>query len=250
MLRNGFLFRRLASLMPCVLSGVAEGKLILSNKWLVASLRDVFLSAHYWRLYDHLDSEPKVVVDFGAHCGHFIALMHLIITERFGRDMATYVAVEANPMLMPLIRQTVADLNLQSQTTIFHGALGRREGTINLQINSHNLLAASVTSNRSGARHVTVPYLDPRTLLEQRSIIDVLKIDIEGSEYELWHHCPEVFRAAKHIVMELHGSVQSVETLLNDLIKLGFTRQSQDIVRNGMSMVLLRNSQSHPLSPI
>src|SRR5262245_65517173 len=94
MLSEGFLYRRLAGFVPCALPGVAGGSLLLRNKWQVSSLRDVFLSSHYWRLFEHLDAPPSLIVDLGGHCGHFVVLCELVLEERFGGSAAQYLVVE------------------------------------------------------------------------------------------------------------------------------------------------------------
>src|SRR5215211_4528271 len=113
----GFVYRRLARFAPCVLPSVGAGRIVLRDKGVVASARDVFLSAHYWRLFEFLDEPPKLVVDLGAHCGHFTVLLHLVITERFGHDHAKYHLVEAVPSLVRKARKTLQEAGLESQVT-------------------------------------------------------------------------------------------------------------------------------------
>src|SRR5688500_6199449 len=107
MLSDGFLYRRIAPAAPCALRNVADGSLLLRNKWQVASLRDVFLSSHYWRLFEHLETPPVFVVDLGGHCGHFPVLCEMVIQERFGQSAARYLIVEGMAKLVENIHATL-----------------------------------------------------------------------------------------------------------------------------------------------
>ncbi len=106
---KGFLYRRLARFLPCVFPHVGSGSLSVHNKYDIASLRDVFMSAHWLLagLSEHMSAPPKLVVDLGAHCGHFSVLCHLATLERFGADSAEYILVEALPLLIPQIHRVV-----------------------------------------------------------------------------------------------------------------------------------------------
>src|SRR5437899_999767 len=143
MLPAGFLCRRIAGLAPCALLGVAGGALALRNKWQVSSLRDVFLSAHYWRLFELLSTPPSLVVDLGGHCGHFPVLCDLIIEERYGRSSAHYLVFEALAELIDEIHSTMGDTGLSSRCTVVHGLVGRGGGSAQLRINPSNLLETS-----------------------------------------------------------------------------------------------------------
>jgi hypothetical protein len=144
MLSQGFLYRRLAGLIPCALPGVAGGSLLLRNKWQISSARDVFMSSHYWRLFDQLDAPPAFIVDLGGHCGHFVVLSELVLEERFGRSDARYLVVEGMPELIEEIRATVRDTGLAGRCTIVQGLVGKRSGSAVLRSGRSNLLEASV----------------------------------------------------------------------------------------------------------
>lgn len=204
MLSEGFLYRRLAPIIPCALRNVAGGDLLLHNKWQISSLRDVFLSSHYWRLFEHLTVAPSFVVDLGGHCGHFAVLTELVIEDRFGQSHARYLVVEAFADLLGNIRQTFDDTGIASRCTLVHGLVGRRVGSGELRINRSNLLESSVASRISADSSQKVAYVDLLRYIPEGKPIDILKVDIEGSEYDLVDAYPTLIRQANLVVMEIH----------------------------------------------
>jgi FkbM family methyltransferase len=238
MLSQGFLYRRLAAIMPCVLPGVAAGALVLRNKWQVASLRDVFLSSHYWRLFDQLDAPPSLVVDLGGHCGHFVVLCELLLEERFGASEARYLIVEGLPELVDIIRSTLADTGLGSRATVLHGLVGRREGSAILRSGSANLLETSAVLHRDGARAVSVPYLDLLRHVPDGEAIDILKVDIEGSEYDLVASYPTLLQRARLVAMEIHDVGQPAQSVLDALAAAGLEPCAPHI-RKGPNLLVL-----------
>ncbi len=224
MLPEGFLYRRLAKYLPCALPGVADGALVLRNKWQVASLRDVFLSAHYWRLFEHLDAAPEFVVDLGGHCGHFVVLSELVQEERFGSRNTRYLVVEGLSELVDNIRETVSDTGLENRCSIVHGLVGKRSGSAALMRGRSNLLDASaVTRPATVAQSTDVPYVDLLRHVPPSASIDVLKVDIEGSEYDFVENYAELLERTRLLAMEIHDVGEPIERVLDALDAAGLT---------------------------
>jgi len=235
---EGFLYRRLAGLVPCALPGVAQGALVLRNKWQVASLRDVFLSSHYWRLFEHLESPPSLVVDLGGHCGHFVVLCDLILEERFAASRTQYVIVEGLRELVDNIRVTLADTGIGPRCKVLHGLVGRREGSAHLRSNPSNLLEASVMLTNGEERGGETPYLDLLLHLPEGATIDILKVDIEGSEYDLVASYPALLSRCRLVVMEIHDIGQSVDGLLDAIERAGL-EPCLPHIRKGSNLLVL-----------
>jgi FkbM family methyltransferase len=221
MLPEGFLYRRLAGFVPCALPGVAGGSLLLRNKWQVSSLRDVFLSSHYWRLFEHLETPPALVVDLGGHCGHFVVLCELVLEERFGKSEARYVVVEGLAELVDNIRATFADTRLAARATVVHGLAGRRSGTAQLRSGASSLLGASVVTGTGEKRGGEVAYVDLLSHIPDGAMIDILKVDIEGSEYDLVDAYPTLLERARLLAMEIHQTARPASVLLEGIAAAG-----------------------------
>ncbi len=216
--------------MPCVFPHVGSGNLSLNNKYDIASLRDVFMSMHYWRAFEHLASPPKLIVDLGAHCGHFSVLCHLAILERYGADAAQYILVEGLPLLIPKIQSVVDEAGFREQVTIVQGLVGKTGGEISFQTDPRNLLSSRTVSDSSG-KWPKLTYRDLDSVIPRETPIDILKIDIEGSEYDLIENYAHVLRSAKILLIEVHGSTEEQKRFEKDLSRLGLFPLSPAIIK-------------------
>jgi FkbM family methyltransferase len=234
MASTGFLYRRVARFVPCVFPHVGTGRLSLQSKYDIASLRDVFMSTHYWRAFEHMIEPPKLVVDLGAHCGHFSLLCHVGLLERFGIDPARYILIEALPELVKQIGRVVEEAGFAKQVQVVQGLVGQKEGTANFHSDPHNLLSSRVGAKpegKSGANSKTLAYRDLDELVPAGSVIDLLKIDIEGSEFDLMRNYRHVIQAAKLLLIEVHGTPEVQKSFEQDLAAAGFAPLSPSIVK-------------------
>ena len=235
---QGFLYRRVARLLPCVFPHVGNGVLTLRSKYDIASVRDVFFSMHYWRAFEHLAAPPRLVVDLGAHCGHFSLLCHLAVLEKFGTDAADYFLVEALPRLLPQIRRVVDEAGFLDQVKIVQGLVGKREGVASFATDPRNLLASHAQDAPAQGAAQKLSYLDLNKILPAGQTIDVLKIDIEGSEFDLLENYPQLFQTARLILAEVHGpSARQIE-FEQKLAALGLAPLSPPIVKESERLVL------------
>jgi Methyltransferase FkbM domain len=65
------------------------------------------------------------------------------------------------------------------------------------------------------------------------SQIDILKIDIEGAEYELLQNFPEVFQKAKILCIELHRAQEKQSEFFRVISSIGIETASNAIQRSG-----------------
>jgi FkbM family methyltransferase len=233
MFSKGFTFRRLARFLPCVFQNVGSGSLSIADKHDIASVRDVFMSAQYWRAFEHVSASPQLIVDLGAHCGHFAVLCHLALLERFVSDSTDYILVEANPFLIPHIRRVVEEVDFSQQVKIIQGLVGKKEGTASFQADRRNLLASSVQSPVTNGETTVLSYLDLDSILPAGVPIDILKIDIEGSEYDLLQNYPHLFLAAKLLLIEVHGTIENQKAFEQQLVTTGFHPLSHTMTKSG-----------------
>jgi FkbM family methyltransferase len=124
--------------------------------------------------------DPTVVLDVGANCGLFT----LFVKTRFPR--AKVYAFEPSPVLCEVIRKNTS--HFDGVEVIGH-AITDADGAvvplfIDLESQENNSLHASVLSGKKLVTQIAVPTLRLDTFVEERKIqrIDVLKVDIQGSE--------------------------------------------------------------------
>jgi FkbM family methyltransferase len=243
---QGFLYRRVAQLLPCAFPHIGRGMLAIRDKYDIASMRDVFMSTHYWRAFEHIAAPPRLVVDLGAHCGHFSVLCHLGILEKFREDSADYILVEALPRLIPHIRRVVDEAGFSSQTKIIQGLVGKKEGAARFQSDSRNLLSSRALPNSRNGSAPALAYRDLDALLPSGRAIDILKIDIEGSEHDLLRNYPHVVRSAKLLLIEVHGSPDEQLHFEKSVAATGLVPLSPPIVKETERLLLYGSLPSGP----
>lgn len=138
--------------------------------------------------------EARVIVDLGAHIG--LATLRLLATHPDAR----VVAVEADPVLVERLRENVAGLPV----TVVHAAICGESGTRPFYRSDTSSLASSLDPTVASQSSIRVPALSLDDLLDSQEIeeVDLLKLDVEGAEWELFEDgVPSRIRS---IVGEIH----------------------------------------------
>lgn len=204
---RGFFYRRLSRLATCVMPLDAEHCIPLATKHDVASVADVMCHPFYWQLFGLMESAPVNVVDCGAHLGHFTMLADLCIRARFRAAANHYYLLEAHPSLISSINNNLRDYALGAKATVICGLLGREEsvGAATLWAKDSNLLSSS-SAHSNSAIAIETRHISLNELCEGKQI-DILKIDIEGAEYELLERITPTLVQTKLLMIEFHDSL-------------------------------------------
>jgi FkbM family methyltransferase len=210
---RAFLYRRFARWVTCEVSLAGGHRLALDSKYQLNSFQDVFCDPFYWQLYTFVSSPPRLVVDLGAHCGHFSMLADVCFRARFGTSETEYLLIEPNPRLLPVIARNLGRSALCSRNRVLHGLVGAaRTGHGTLWVHAKNFLSASV--ERMAASHaVEVPYVDLEAAVGDQPI-DLLKVDIQGAEFALVDNYPAVFGRVATLIIEIHAAPEFVQVKL------------------------------------
>jgi len=155
--------------------------------------------------YPELRIRPgDIVLDLGANQGLFT-----LLASRIG---GRCVAVEMQSGMLTLIRRNLAANGCRAE--IVHGLIGSSTG---------------VCSDRARMRAASHFGSEPRVvtlngLVEEFGLprIDFLKIDIEGSEFDVFGHNTEWLEITRQIAMEVHGPHGDPEEIADVLYSAGF----------------------------
>jgi FkbM family methyltransferase len=234
-----FLYRRLSRWISCEFLLSGERKIALKNKYEVASFKDVFCHPFYWQLFQWIDVEPSLVIDCGAHCGHFSILADLCIEAKFGGSKTDYILIEPNPYLIPILTKNLKEFNLISRSSINQGLLGEKSGEAKLYVNHRNYLQTGLNSV-SQSKAYQVPYLNLSGLIKYKTI-DVMKIDIEGGEYVFIQNNLDILKITNLILMELHQEEKKLQQDTLDLLKsVGLVMVANPVEANGQQLIILK----------
>jgi len=177
----------------------------------------------------------SVVVDLGANLGFFASE----VASRFGCSL---YAVEASP-------DTFSRIQEEARVQKFNFAICGTSGYAALSI-STNPEATSLKRlvGCDYTHSIEVPALTLDGFLKSHNVsrVDLLKLDIEGAEIEVFDSCSDAFlRTIDQITVEFHewlgvSSAAEVENVIHRLKNLGFF--CFDLVRANHSDVLFINA--------
>ena len=159
------------------------------------------LSVHMGRDYDvpGLEwSEARTIVDIGAHVGSFT------VWAALRSPRARVLAVEPNPETFALLLENVRDNGLQERVTAVNAAVGSAPGVAGLELVEHSL-ATRLAPTGEGRKTTNVQRIDSLLAMAGIDEVDVLKVDCEGMEYDMFEAMgSEALRAVKTIACEYH----------------------------------------------
>ncbi len=239
-----FLYRRLAKFITCEL-GTDSGKIALESKYEVASFRDVFCHPFYWQIFQFINDPPSLVVDCGAHCGHFTVLSEISIASKFGQSETEYILIEPNPYLQPTIQKNLKDIGISDRVNLTQGLLGEQAGEAQLWVNPKNFLQTG-TQPCAGAKPHSIPFVNLQQIVGNRSI-DLMKLDIEGGEFGFIQSSLELFKQVNLLFMELHeASQEQHQQLYENLQSVGLYPAAQPIACHGQQLVIFQRAGLQP----
>ncbi|KQY67267.1 hypothetical protein ASD39_08955 [Sphingomonas sp. Root50] len=214
------MYRRLsaAGVIRVRLSNEPDWAIWLRDKYQVASFQDVFLDPNYWRAFQIFDEDPKLVVDCGAHCGHFAILLDICLRARFGVSRTEYILIEPNEALHRALELNIASANMRDRVTLLTGLVGRKDGRAMFATNAKNFLVSHIGDG--GGRGKMIEYLDLAELTAGRPI-DLLKLDIEGAEFEFAEANQDVLSVTRNAVVEVHHQAGTFEEFARALERSG-----------------------------
>lgn len=186
-------------------------------------LRQVVMNGEYDM---PLKAEPAVIVDAGANIG----LASLYFKRRFPR--AEIYALEPDPGNYEVLAAQAKD---RTGIHTFQLALWSKREMLSLVSAGVDAWGIQVRTSDTGAN---VEAIDLLSFMEDQriSIIDLLKIDIEGSEVELFNNdCERWLKRTRVLVIELHENLRpGCEQIFNRAIQVIRHR----LERSGENMVV------------
>ena len=174
------------------------------------------------RIYDPMiDSifRKKLAIDIGANVGLFTEYCLDMEFERV-------ISVEPNPLAVQEFKKMHSD----NPAVVLHEIALTGDGQdVNLSVNPGNTLVSSISKSISD-NTVTVKSKTLDALMESFEEVDLLKIDIEGAEYDLLANTSEeTLKKASNIILEFHDNPDGkVLGILEKLESAGFNYQMYD----------------------
>ncbi|MGB4845418.1 MAG: FkbM family methyltransferase [Ferruginibacter sp.] len=151
--------------------------------------------------------ENPVVVDIGANAGFF----DIILLSKISK--AKIFAYEPLPSNLAYFKKIIKNNPaIEPYISVFQAAVTGVEKTamdLFMEDSSESQVVASAIAgfNFRNTKKITVPCISLSKIVETNQLqhIDLLKIDCEGSEYDILYNTPaSVLQMARHIAIEVH----------------------------------------------
>jgi FkbM family methyltransferase len=159
------------------------------------------------------DNDHPLILDCGANVGITV----LNYKRQFPK--ARMIAFEADPEILPILRRNL-DRNGAGDVEVVDAAVWTENGSASWQVEG---IDGSHLGHGSTRKTVSVRTIDLRDYLD--ASVDLLKMDIEGAEYEVITHAGEKLKHVKAISLECHvdqRTIISFAGILKTLSELGF----------------------------
>jgi FkbM family methyltransferase len=180
---------------------------VAARKIELHALAEVHRDRYYSRHPDFWPTAGMTVIDVGANVGVFA--LHSAAAG------AQVIAVEPNADAYRRLRAAVKANGLEARIVTINAAVGAEAGRGRMVVpRGQSVLGFVDTSSpRSGADHVVVITLDDLIARRQIERIDLLKIDVEGAEYEVLRGSTRALRLVDRVIFEYHSKPLLAESL-------------------------------------
>lgn len=151
-------------------------------------------------IHSHILKEGDVVLDIGANIGYYV----LIESQMVGKTGKVY-AVEPVTSTFELMQKNI-QLNDLTNVSASNFAFGEKNGESEIYVcNESNLCA--MNKNAVGGKIVRVqkvPLVTVDTFFRGKSQPKLIRMDVEGYEYQIFKGMAETLKGNLRIFMELH----------------------------------------------
>src|SRR5205807_3423629 len=185
---------------------VSPGKAVEIEGDHFAGAREIYCRRVYFALPGFDIGEEDVCVDVGANVDIFT-----LVAAVCGKKV---IAIEAQSEFLPAISSNLQRNNCTNKTIVVLGLVGAKRGLF------------SKVSERQMASHwrdepplISLPDLFARLGIGR---VDFLKVDIEGSEFDVFSGDLRWLEMVNRIAMEVHTNFGSVSSLSTTLREAGF----------------------------
>lgn len=182
---------------------------VSEDAWL--SFSEIFVQGEYDGIWSRI-SLPDRWIDLGCHAGYFSLQCELRRRAGGRTTKPEALLVDADARSALAAERMISANALQGGMIFRRGAVGPAEGSVTFT--ERSFMSSSVAEiDRAPGRAITVPVIGPGKILEMfPAPPDLIKIDIEGSEYDFMERYEPVWSRARHLVIECHKTAHPVRS--------------------------------------
>jgi FkbM family methyltransferase len=190
---------------------------------------EVFVNGEYDAPIDYaLDTDeanrPFVVVDLGGNVGYFaFRCADECIVRGIGERLSLVIVEGAPLMFRELQRRVGSQPLLRDKVHIIHGLVGGKAGEGH--ITGSHLHYSNVAYAKPSAGTSRVAFIDLDKELASFATIDLIKCDIEGSEFDFIDNYENLLKKTRAAVFEFHRFGRNLDEARDKLSQYGFNRR-------------------------
>lgn len=154
------------------------------------------------------ESSVPLIIDCGANIGISIVYFKHLYPQ------AKIIAFEPDPILFSMLSKNISNFFFEN-IEIHQAAIWTNDhGVSFLQEGGHS---GKVLEGGSHDKEISVPSFQLKNILNSFESIDMLKIDIEGAEFDVLFDCGEYLSKCKNVFVEYHSDINKKQKLHNIL---------------------------------
>ncbi len=150
------------------------------------------------------EKDSPLIIDIGAHIGISVLYFKSIYPN------SKILAFEPNPISFEILNENVESNSLEN-VELFNTAISTNDGITKLYIDngehewhSNSSLLENSWNGKEKTKPIEVKCSKLNNYLQGTEVIDMLKIDTEGSEYSILNSNKEILRKVLNICVEYH----------------------------------------------
>lgn len=193
-------------------SKLMDREILRTNKyWYAFSVLELFQDEVY--KFETKNQNP-VIIDCGSNIGLSIIYFNKLYPG------SSIIGFEADQNLYNICKKNLETFNIKN-IQLENAAVWKNEGVVKFK--TDNNLGGKITDESSNEKLSEVKTVKLSKYLNRK--IDFLKIDIEGSEFEVLNECQDYLHQVQRLFVEYHSSLhqeQQLDEILKIIKKAGF----------------------------
>lgn len=214
------------------------------------SFSEIFINQEYSNFIP--EERISKILDIGAHYGYF-SLWFQSVNNSINVNS---LMIEASPRCVRSLKFLTSQKQHEDKFTYIQGAISSPDSKSTKFFDRSHMGGSSYPQSNSEVK-INIPNLSEKKLIEvSNQHFDLIKCDIEGSEWEFLCHYPKIIRSAKYILLEWHswhsgggGYNQVIEKLKGYNYQiLKASKPSKSVGRDGEVGLFLAKNQAYDRS--
>ena len=208
------------------------------------SFSEIFIQREY---LDFIPDEPiSRILDIGAHYGYF----SLWLQSTYPEIELASLMIEPSPSCTRSLKKIINQKKLGGRFSYLQGAIGS-PGSERTTFYDRSHMASSRFPSSESEKKIQVKYLSEKVIMKKlEPPYDLIKCDIEGSEWEFLNNYQNLIKKSKYLLLEWHSwhdggaGLPQIEKFILSL-DFDVVRSSEPIPAVGregeVGLILLRN---------